>query len=82
MKLEDILIDYVSVYPNGNTLYIEYYLKIASDIELETFVKNFVKEKYHTTLINYMNNFLGHVKVELVNRMTRQYASKFNLSSS
>jgi len=78
MKLEDILIDYVSVYPYGNTSYIEYYVKIASDIELETFVRNLIKEKYHNILINYMNQFIGHIKVELVNRMNRQYSSKFN----
>lgn len=76
MKLEDILIDYISVYPNGNTSYIEYYLKIVSDIELETFVRNFVKEKHHIILKNYLNQFLGHIKVELINRMTRQYAAK------
>lgn len=73
MKLEDVLIDYISTYPNGDLSYINYYINKATDNEVITFVNLIKSDMIILNTFPNINMFIDKIKIELITRATRNF---------
>ena len=75
MHLNDIFIDYISVFPDGTLHYLKLYIKQQSDMDLITFIRNIEADsKINSSNYGsiYMNKFLFVIKNEYDERLKRQ----------
>ena len=72
MKLEDIIIDYIAVFPDGDLNYLKYFIKQKSNSDLINFITILDNDFQHNKgFYNsfYMQKFLIIIKDEYVERI-------------
>jgi len=72
MKLEDIMIDYIAVYPDGNLNYLKYFIKQKSNNDLINFIRTvevdlYQNKEFYSSI--YMQKFLIVLKSEYDERV-------------
>jgi len=88
MHLNDIFIDYISVFPDGTLHYLKLYIKQQSDMDLMTFIRNIEADsKINSSNYGsiYMNKFLYVIKNEYDERIKKEKevsSLKANLGST
>jgi hypothetical protein len=72
MKLEDIIIDYIAVFPDGDLNYLKYFIKQKSNSDLINFITILDNDFQHNKGFYdsfYMQKFLMIIKNEYVERI-------------
>ena len=84
MKLEDLLIDYIAVFPDGNLNYLKFFIKQKSNNDLINFIRIIEADVHNNkSFYNsiYMQKFLLAIKEEYEERTRiRQYQTMKEIS--